>query len=1024
MAIDSRLIQYLLANKALGMASPYAFSGHIQHFMQGGTVDPGGARPGVDYGTPPASGPVQPRAMPAPGGTVLGQQQAQLAASLAGNASPIEGVQSFNNVPFQSGFQAKTPTSNLQFNPGQYRDTVTGAQGNLNTLAGMLMQQANGGGPNLAAQQERTATDRNIAQAYAMAQSNPNNPANARNVANQAAAANQQAAADSATQRMQQQLSTQQQLQSLGLGQLGTAGSLMTDEQRLQLSQSQGNQNAALAAQGQNLQQTIANQQLASGLAQKGADIAANTAQAAGQAAATAAQMRSSSVSDVPNPDAGGDWTPATPIPDTTGAGAGDITTPTDFGWGARGGLVASLPHYYAAGGAVEDPNQAGALQTYNYAAPSQVADANIANGVPGTSAGPVSAMSMLPPAQKKSPYDSTVSSWLNVIPFIGPVAALTYQGISTALNDPHDSLKQRAAAAGVDLSKYNLKAQGGVIHPLARLLASGGPVPGTPSVPHNDYRNDVVPAMLSPGEDVMPLAVMLARDPAMAAKKFIQHQMATGEVRHFADGGEAQRMDFVPGPDTSDLQPATSTPAPQTYGFESGSALRPAPGSEVTSQATGAPAAYTPAMAQALASQGTPLGSQAPQGSPAPAQPASGPGASSPQEDAILKMVLGATQPKPQGDGSGAGVGDYLQGVKQQQAAIQAKAQLDAQKADLDAAAAQHKAELLTKTQADDLARQNAYNHEFQRQQQQLQDSMAQFSKINTVVDPSRYWDSRSTGQKVLASIGVFLGGLGGGHNEAAASIQDAINRDVDAQKATIQANLAKGREAVSNRTSLISIGREKFQNDLQAEAFAKATMLDAASAQAEAQAARLGNPVAKNQALMLSAALQQEKGKQLQLFSNQAQELALRKSMQNLEMAKTGVELMRGMGQAQGKGAASNAALDLVGNLEAKFKAANTGGMSVASTLPAGIAPKTSDYLASREASKMLLAKALSGSERAPSPESIALAEKFLPTATTSAAEAKHRFAALRSVLASVASGGAGAPDTTGLGDLRQED
>jgi hypothetical protein len=33
-----------------------------------------------------------------------------------------------------------------------------------------------------------------------------------------------------------------------------------------------------------------------------------------------------------------------------------------------------------------------------------------------------------------------------------------------------------------------------------------GGPVPGTPNVPHNSLQNDTVPAKLSPGEVVVPL--------------------------------------------------------------------------------------------------------------------------------------------------------------------------------------------------------------------------------------------------------------------------------------------------------------------------------------------------------------------------------------------------------------------------------------------------------------------------------------------------------------------------------------
>lgn len=79
-------------------------------------------------------------------------------------------------------------------------------------LSQLLFQQANGGGPQLAAAQERAATDRNIAQAYAMAQANPYDPGAARNAANNVAMANQDAAQQSAQLQMQQQLAAQGQL--------------------------------------------------------------------------------------------------------------------------------------------------------------------------------------------------------------------------------------------------------------------------------------------------------------------------------------------------------------------------------------------------------------------------------------------------------------------------------------------------------------------------------------------------------------------------------------------------------------------------------------------------------------------------------------------------------------------------------------------------------------------------------------------------------------------------------------------
>lgn len=56
-----------------------------------------------------------------------------------------------------------------------------------------------------------------------------------------------------------------------------------------------------------------------------------------------------------------------------------------------------------------------------------------------------------------------------------------------------------------------------------------------------------------------------------------------------------------------------------------------------------------------------------------------------------------------------------------------------------------------------------------------------------SSTIDPDRYYKNRSTGDKVLAAIGIALGGIASGMtgqpNAASQIIRDAINRDVDAQ-------------------------------------------------------------------------------------------------------------------------------------------------------------------------------------------------------------------------------------------------
>lgn len=55
--------------------------------------------------------------------------------------------------------------------------------------------------------------------------------------------------------------------------------------------------------------------------------------------------------------------------------------------------------------------------------------------------------------------------------------------------------------------------------------------------------------------------------------------------------------------------------------------------------------------------------------------------------------------------------------------------------------------------------------------------------------VDPDKWWNDKSTGGKILAGIGIVLGGIGGGMtgqggNTALTVINNAIDRDIDSQK------------------------------------------------------------------------------------------------------------------------------------------------------------------------------------------------------------------------------------------------
>lgn len=509
--------------------------GHIlaaQHLAYGGGV----------YGMPAprwGGNPSPPMALPPGGGgrsfapVGLGGQPGGSPGMGILNTTPT-GSQSFNNVPFQSGFQATAPQSTLGFNPGQFQPGIGQAQNTLGSLGNILLAQANGGGPNPAALQEKQATDRNIAQTYAMAQSNPNNPATARNVVNQAAELNQEAAGQSAAQTAAQQLAAEQQLQGLGLGELGTSGALMTDQEKLALEQNQGNQNATLTAQGQNLQQTLANQGIASGLLNQA--IAAGAGAAGGIASGVVNAANGGGSSSGANE---GSITGATSGPngyDTSAqqgiAGIGGDSYYQSQPTYAHGGLVAALhARRYAAGGPVAMTDPANPAD-YDYDIGSQVQDPRdpvVFNPSLGAGAGIGAALATRGMGGGSTTGGQLANGAYSVmqaaapIPVAGPILA----GMGT-LGKVVQAAAPDGIAGGNGSVTTNPDGTKTINNPTnifdpGTWFMRGGQVPGRAQVSGDSSRNDTVPAVLSPGEIILPRSVTESNDSPQKAKAFVE---------------------------------------------------------------------------------------------------------------------------------------------------------------------------------------------------------------------------------------------------------------------------------------------------------------------------------------------------------------------------------------------------------------------------------------------------------------------------------------------------------------------
>lgn len=114
--------------------------------------------------------------------------------------------------------------------------------------------------------------------------------------------------------------------------------------------------------------------------------------------------------------------------------------------------------------------------------------------------------------------------------------------------------------------------------------------------------------------------------------------------------------------------------------------------------------------------------------------------------------------------------------------------------------------------------------------------------------IDPNHWWNSRSTGSQILTAIGMLASGAmtgASGHPEMASkAIDDAIDRDIDAQKANL-----------NNKHTLLSKYMEMYNNLPQAEAAARLTMGAGVEGLIKQNAAKLGSANAVNAAVMANA-------------------------------------------------------------------------------------------------------------------------------------------------------------------------
>jgi len=179
-----------------------------------------------------------------------------------------------------------------------------------------------------------------------------------------------------------------------------------------------------------------------------------------------------------------------------------------------------------------------------------------------------------------------------------------------------------------------------------------------------------------------------------------------------------------------------------------------------------------------------------------------------------------------------------------------------EAQKAKGEVAALQEanniRQQYAAKLQIDQQREQDYINGQMQKMQK-FTDDIANGPKI----DPDRWMNSKSTGQRIALGIGMFLGGFDKNGNQAADMVRSAINADIDAQKADYQRKVQAGQMA----DNVFTRAMQMFQSEKAAKFATLDSMLAMTDNKMKMEAAKYGGAEAQAKYQAASAMIQQQR-------------------------------------------------------------------------------------------------------------------------------------------------------------------
>jgi hypothetical protein len=209
---------------------------------------------------------------------------------------------------------------------------------------------------------------------------------------------------------------------------------------------------------------------------------------------------------------------------------------------------------------------------------------------------------------------------------------------------------------------------------------------------------------------------------------------------------------------------------------------------------------------------------------------------------------------------------------------------------------------------------------------QTRYQQAVDEMSRVDTSVDPGRFWASRTTGDKVIGIMGLVLGALGAGPdgvNRAAVMLNDAVNRDLEAQKSEHELRLKKGGAKLNASQNFYAMAREMAGDEVAASDLAHAAALQAVVAKGKALMAQTKDAEAKARLAALVASIEQGAAQRAGAAWEKAADRALER--EKIAAASHGGRDATATKDLRNAVAANKGVEDLVGDLKALISDTN---------------------------------------------------------------------------------------------------